>query len=123
MRCENIFCAEVAGRDNLDSHTNIKVGDVELQIAGQHSGKLMLMIRPEDLLVRPAASYDGKGENIIRAKLVRSRDCGGYVRVELDGPISLVAHITHAAFADLQEKHQPDIVVEMNSKNLHILPQ
>jgi ABC-type Fe3+/spermidine/putrescine transport system ATPase subunit len=123
MRCENIFCAEVTGRGARDSDTRVKLGDIELQIAGRSSGKLMLMIRPEYLLVRPASRYNGKGENVIRTMLVRSRDCGGYVRVELDGPVSLVAHMTHAAFAELQETHQPDVVAELDLKNIHVLPQ
>jgi len=123
MRCENIFCAEVIGRGDRDSDTRVKLGSIELLIAGRHSGKLMLMIRPEDLLVRPGSQHIGKGENVIRATLVRSRDCGGYVRVELDGPVSLVAHVTHAAFAELRGTHQPDIVAELDLKNIHVLPQ
>ncbi|OHB65082.1 MAG: hypothetical protein A2168_08980 [Planctomycetes bacterium RBG_13_50_24] len=123
MRCENIFCAEVTGRGDRDSDTRVKLGDIELQIAGRHSGKLILMIRPEDLNVRPGSAYNGKGKNVIRATLVRSRDCGGYVRVELGGPVGLVAHMTHAAFAELQGTHQPDIVAELGLKNIHILPQ
>ena len=123
MRCENIFCAEVTGRGTRDSDTRVKLGDIELQISGRHNGKLMLMIRPEDLIVRPGSRYNGKGENVIRAKLVRSRDCGGYVKVEIDGPVSLVAHVTHATFAELHETHQPDVVAELNLKNIHVLPQ
>jgi ABC-type Fe3+/spermidine/putrescine transport system ATPase subunit len=123
MRCENIFCAEVAGRDVRDSDTRVKLGDVELQISGRHSGKLVLMIRPEDLLVRPGSAYNSKDENVIRATLVRWRDCGGYVRVELDGPVNLVAHMTHAAFAGLQDTHQPDVAVELGLKNIHVMPQ
>jgi len=123
MRCENIFCAEVTRRGTRDSDTSAKLGQNQLQKAARHSGRLMLMIRPEDLIVRPGSRYNGKGENIIRAKLVRSRDCGGYVRVELDGPASLVAHVTHAAFAELQETHQPDVVVELDLKKIHVLPQ
>lgn len=123
MRCENIFCAEVAGRDSVDSNTQIKLGDAELRIAGRHSGRLMLMIRPEDLLIRSSSTDDSRGENVIRAAIVRWRDCGGYVRVELDGFLRLVAHVTHAVFAELQESHRPDVVVELDSKNIHVLPQ
>ena len=123
MRCENIFCVEVTGQGAGDSDTRVKLGDIELQIAGQHCGKLLLMIRPEDLIVQPGSRYDAKSKNMIRTTLVRSRDCGGYVRIELDGPVSLVAHITHAAFAELQEKHQPDVTVELDLTNIHVLPQ
>jgi ABC-type Fe3+/spermidine/putrescine transport system ATPase subunit len=122
MRCENIFCAEAIGISPNDSDTQVKVGDIELQITGRHSGKLMLMIRPEDIIVRPDSEYNVKGKNVIRTTLVRFRDCGGYVRVELDGPVSFVAHMTHAAFADLQKKHLTDVLVELDVKNIHVLP-
>jgi ABC-type Fe3+/spermidine/putrescine transport system ATPase subunit len=132
MRCENILSAEAVGRGDHDMSTRVKLGDIELQIAGRHSSKLMLMIRPEDLVVRPApdrydtgpgSGYNGQGKNIIRARVVRSRDCGGYVRVELDGPVDLVAHITHAEFADLRQIRQPDVAAELNLKNIHVMPQ
>jgi ABC-type Fe3+/spermidine/putrescine transport system ATPase subunit len=122
MRCENIFSAEVTGPGDSDSDTRIKLGDIELQVTGRHSGKIMLMIRPEDLSVRPSSAYNGKGQNVVRAALVRSRDCGGYVRVELDGPVSLVAHMTHAAFAELQETNQRDVLAELDLTNIHVLP-
>jgi len=122
MRCENIFRADFTVQGALNSQTQVKLGNVELQISGRHSGKPMLMIRPEDLLVRPCSAYNGKGKNIIRATLVRSRDCGGYVRVELDGPVRLVAHMTHAEFAELQGTHQSEVVAELDLKNIHVLP-
>lgn len=123
MRCENIFCAEAIGISTNDSDTRVKLGDVELQIAGRHSGKLMLMIRPENVIVQPDYEYNIKGKNVIRTRFVRSRDCGGYVRVELDGPVSFIAHVPHAAFADLQNKHQHEVLVELDMKNIHLLPQ
>jgi ABC-type Fe3+/spermidine/putrescine transport system ATPase subunit len=122
MRCENIFTAEVTGKGARESNTSVKIGDTTLQITGRHSGKLMLMIRPEDVLVRPGSTYNGKDENVIRATLARSNDCGGYVRVELDGPVGLVAHMTHAAFADLRQTHQTDVLVELDLKNIYVLP-
>jgi hypothetical protein len=123
MRCENIFSAEVAGRGARDSDTRVKIRDIELQIMGRHSGKLVLMIRPEDLLVRPGSAYNSKDENLIRAALVRWRDCGGYVRVELGGPVNLVAHMTRAAFAELQDTNQSEVVAELDLKNIHVMPQ
>ncbi len=121
MRCENIFRAEVSGKGAGGSDTRVKVADIDLQIPGQHSGKLLFMIRPEDVLVRSDPDRP-EGQNVLRARLVRARDCGGYVRVELDGPLSLVAHITHAAFAELEHKHQSDVVAELCPENIHVLP-
>ena len=121
MRCENIFCGEVTGHCGQNSGARVKVNDIQLRISGKHSGSLKLMIRPEDVLVLPGSQYDAKGENIVRARLVRWRDCGSYVRIELDGPVNLVAHMTHAAFAELQAKHRLDVVAVLSPENLHIL--
>jgi len=123
MRCENIFCAEVVGQGAQGSNTKVKVGDIQLQVSGQHSGKLTFMIRPEDVLVCPGSQYDEKGGNAFVAKLVRSRDCGGYVKVELDGPLNLVAHITAGRFAELQGEHHPDVIAVLGPENIHVLPR
>lgn len=121
MRCENIFRAKVCAEETNSSYTRVKVADVDLQIPGRRSGKQLFMIRPEDVLVRPG-SYPAVGQNAMRVRLVRSRDCGGYVRVELDGPFNLVAHITHAAFAELEHEHQSDVIAELSPESIHVLP-
>jgi ABC-type Fe3+/spermidine/putrescine transport system ATPase subunit len=121
MRCENIFWAEVNGKDTGGSDTRVQVAEIDLQIPGRHSGKLLFIIRPEDVLVYPEP-HPAVGQNALRARLVRSRDCGGYVRVELEGPINLVAHITHAAYAELEHKHQSYVIAELRSQNIHVLP-
>lgn len=121
MRCENIFRAEVCAEETNSSYTRVKVADVDLQLPGRRNGKQLFMIRPEDVLVRPG-SYPAVGQNALRARLVRSRDCGGYVRVELDGPFNLIAHITHAAFAELEHEHQSDVIAELSPESIHVLP-
>ncbi len=132
MRCENIFCAEVISQGDKGSGTQVKVGDIQLQVSSSRrfasqkrsrGGKLTFTIRPEDVLVCPGSQFDEKGGNAFVAKLVRSRDCGGYVRVELVGPVNLVAHITAGRFAELQGKHQPDVTVVLRPENIHILPK
>jgi len=79
------------------------------------------MIRPEDILVFSGSGCDVQGENIVPAKIERWRDCGSYVRIELDGPVNLVAHMTHAAFAELQAKLQPDVIAVLRPENIHVL--
>ena len=122
MRCENIFEACVMGQDACSSNTRVEVAGLELQIPGRHSGKLLFMIRPEDVLVRSGPALEGQGENTFSATLVRSRDCGGYVRTELAGPVNLIAHMTHGAFAGLKAKHQPSVIVQLGLEHIHVLP-
>jgi molybdate/tungstate transport system ATP-binding protein len=128
MRCENIFSGQAAGPGppaaggtKTDSDTRVQVGDIQLRILGRHSGTVKFIIRPEDVLVFSGGRHDGKGENQFRAKLVRSRDCGGYVRVELDGSLKLVAHMTRAAFAELKIKSDETVSVVLQPNNIHVL--
>ena len=132
MRCENIFCGEVIGQIAGSCDTQVKVGNIQLRLSGPRrfasqkrssGGKLKFMIRPEDILVFSGSKYDVQVENIVPAKIERWRDCGSYVRIELDPPwrIKLVAHMTHAAFAELQAKHQPDVIAVLRPENIHVL--
>ena len=139
MRCENIFCGEAVAQSAHSCDTQVKVGNIQLRLSGQYNGQVKFMIRPEDILVFSGSGYDVQGENIVPAKLERWRDCGSYVRIELDSPwrINLVAHMTHAAFAELQAKHQgldpstllragfardrPDVIAVLRPENIHVL--
>lgn len=123
MRCNNIFCGEVIGQSAQSSDTQVKVGNIQLQISGQYHGQVKFMIRPEDVLVIPGSQSNATGENTVRAKLQRWRDCGSYVRIELDGSLNLVAHMTRAVFAELQGKHQPDVIAILGPENIHVLPK
>jgi len=55
--------------------------------------------------------------------LIRSRDCGSYVRVQLKGPFDLIAHLSHAAFAELKAEHQSDLFAVLQAENIHVLPE
>jgi len=123
MRCENILTGEVIGTDAHSSSTQVNVGGIRLQISGRYHGKLKLIIRPEDVLVSPAHRCNGIKESKFPAALVRARDCGGYIRAELNGPVKLVAHLTHATFAELQAKQPSELIAILNPDNIHVLPE
>lgn len=123
MRCENIFGAEVTGQGADSSSTRVKIGQVSLNVPGKHQGSIKLMIRPEDVLIYPQGGQGGKIENELSVNLLRRRDYGGYVKVELDGPFNLVAHMTHAAFAELEAGSRSDLRAVLHTKNIHVLPE
>ncbi|UCC98014.1 MAG: ABC transporter ATP-binding protein [Phycisphaerales bacterium] len=121
MRCENIFDARVKQQNPSGLNTVVEVSTLELQIPGRHNGKVQFMIRPEDVQVRCGLTPDGRSENTFSAALERWRDCGGYVRVELAGPVNLLAHMTHGAFAGLKARQQRSVVVQMSIEHIHVL--
>jgi len=134
MRCGNIFYGQVTGPGPPEAglipsraspwqqwQTRVRVGDIELSLLGEHRGNVKLMIRPEDVLIRPNYEGRSKGENEIHVKLARRRNYGGYVRMELDGPFNLVAHLTDAAYTELKVEGGADLIAVLRPENIHVL--
>jgi len=98
MRCENIFQAEVIDSHSDGSGTRVKLGNTQLQIPGRNKGKVAFMIRPEDVLVYGEGEKSNADKNCFQARLTGWRDFGSNVMLELDGPVKLIAHLSHSAF-------------------------
>jgi len=79
------------------------------------------MIRPEDILVAPLSKHNNKSENEFPVKPARWRDYGGYVKVELRGPLNLLAHLTGADFANLQPERHADLIAVLRPEKIHVL--
>ncbi len=123
MRFENIFCGEVMEVGTQNSYTKVKVGDIQLHIPGRHHGKLRFVIRPDDVLVSNLGDHNDKGVNRFHSKIICSRDYGGYVRVELGGPLNVVAHLTHTSFAKLKTEPLSYLIAVLPPENIHVLPE
>ncbi|MBW8042482.1 MAG: ABC transporter ATP-binding protein [Planctomycetes bacterium] len=126
MRCRNIFSGEVMAVKPADgsqpASTKFRAGGVDLVVPGKHKGQIKFIIRPENILLS-GNPESGSVDNKLQVKLVRSRDCGNYIRIELNGPLNLVAHLSHAAFADLAAKPQSDLIAVLHPENIHVLPE
>jgi ABC-type Fe3+/spermidine/putrescine transport system ATPase subunit len=126
MRCENIYCGVVSPRANHlgqegTSLACLSGGGIEVHVPGQHQGKIKFVVRPEDVLVLARRGHNPKGENEFAVNLVRWRDCGGYMRLELDGPLSMIAHVTHATFAALRAESGQSVNVALPLSSIHVL--
>ena len=100
MRCENIYSCEATGA-NLPGGTEVKFGNCRLILPGSRNTNVKFMIRPENIELYN--EYEGwrEDENIVPVKLIGYRDFGSYVRLELDGPALMVAHVTYNKFDQL----------------------
>jgi molybdate/tungstate transport system ATP-binding protein len=122
MRCRNIFSGEVLAKETKSSNTRLRSGGVDLSVPGKHEGRIKFIIRPESILLTNNPE-SGPAENKLPVKLIRSRDFGYYVQVELKGPLNLTAHLSHAAFTKLNVQPQADLIAVLNAENIHILPE
>jgi ABC-type sugar transport system ATPase subunit len=122
MRCRNIFSGQVSAQQPESSSTRVQVGGVDLLVPGKHRGRIKFIIRPESVLLSNNTS-GGSVVNKFRVKLICSRDFGNYVQVELKGPLDLVAHLSHAAFAELKAKPHTDLIAVLHAENIHVLPE
>ena len=99
----------------------MRAGSVDLVVQGKHQGRIRFTIRPES--IRLISNIQGPVDNELRVKLIRSRDCGNYVQVALKGPLDLIVHLSHAAFADLAAKPQSELIAVLHPENIHVLPE
>ena len=78
--------------------TVVRLRGADLVVPGAHRGALRVVLRPEDVEVRPlqegAAPPPG---NALPARVKRRFDAGRYVRLEIEAPFPLLAHVSHAA--------------------------
>ncbi len=122
MRCENIFSGEVVSPGPLPKSTTVQYAQTQLVVPGQHQGRIKFTIRPENVLLLASDRHNDPVDNKLQVKLLRVRDCGNYVRMELKGTFDLVAHLSHAAFTELKAKHQSDLVAVLRRENIHVFP-
>ena len=121
MRCRNIFSGQVLTQEPESSNTRVRVGDVVLLVPGKHEGRIKFIIRPESILLS-TEQKSGTVNNKLQVMLIRSRDFGNYVQVELKGALDLVAHLSHAAFAELKVKPQTKLIAVLQAENIHVIP-
>jgi hypothetical protein len=91
-----------------------------LDVPGHHGRDVTFVIRPDQVLVLPRAESARPGQNRIELQLVLARDCGAYVRLQLAGPLDLVAHVTPASFSALGETDRVTAVLPL--RGIHVLP-
>lgn len=123
MRCENILSGRVVQPGPQPESTVVRCGQTQLVVPGRHQDQIKFIIRAENVFLLPAHRHSAPVNNKLPVKLIRSRDCGNYVRIELKGSFDLVAHLSHAAFAELKAEPQSDLIAVLHTRNIHVLPE
>jgi len=114
MRSGNIIRGDAVGTGSAEEIGAVEAGEasaqktlvavaggVDVEVPGRQVGPVTFVIRPECVRLVPRSSAGNPSANGLPVTIARSVDCGNYMRVELDGPLALVAHLPHAAFAEL----------------------
>lgn len=122
MRCENLFDGEAALTDGPSGRSAVRVGEVTFTAPGGHEGQVKIMIRPEHLHLACTGCTGSGDQTDLPVKLVGIEDRGAYVRAELDGPVRLVAHLSHTAFAELGLAIGAEVVAVVRPEHVYVLP-
>jgi len=120
MRCQNILTGQALGPGPGDT-TRVAVGGAELLVPGTHRGPVKFTIRPENLRLLPPGTTNA-GQAALRVEPVRSVDLGAYVRVDLNGAVPMVAHVSHPDFAALRSGEGASLVAVVRPEAVHVLP-
>ena len=120
MRCENIFTGTVAESLPDSDAVRARIGEINMIVPGRFDGTVQVIIRPEDVLIEIADDNDGR-ENRFEVCLSQWRDFGSHVRVELNGSLDLVAHVSHAVFRKIMAAEKAKLAAVLPRENLHVL--
>jgi ABC-type Fe3+/spermidine/putrescine transport system ATPase subunit len=120
VRTENIFSGRAQTTVAEPMCTRVALGSTIVDVPGRHAGGITFVIRPDQVLVLPKAEAACPSSNYFELQLAGWRDCGAYLRLELAGPINLIAHTTPAAFAEL--RHCSRLTVALPLSSIHVLP-
>jgi len=127
VRTENIFLGHACPaatetppqRRCASGQTRVELDHTAVDVPGRREGDVKFMIRPDQVLVFPEREHTGHSHNCFELQLARWRDCGAYIRLELTGPINLVAHATPAAFSELG--HRSHLTAVLPLESIHVL--
>lgn len=119
VRTENIFSGRARTASTESTRTQVEIGHTAVEVPGRCQGNVKFTIRPDQVLVFSEGTQACPGSNCFELSLARWRDCGAYIRLELTGPINLVAHTTPAAFSELRDS--PRLTAILPLQSIHVL--
>jgi ABC-type Fe3+/spermidine/putrescine transport system ATPase subunit len=124
MRCVNVFAGEAAGDGPAPGTTRVKADGFEFLVPGARRGRVVFVVRPENVLVRRTGEgAAGAGVAAAAARVTRSEDRGAYVRLQLESFRPLVAHLPAKAFAALGIRDGGAAEVLFPPDGVHVLPR
>jgi ABC-type Fe3+/spermidine/putrescine transport system ATPase subunit len=122
MRCENLFEGR-AIEPTAGDGCRVEVHGQCVTVPGRCEGSVQILIRPEHVELianRPAA--DDPTAAVVPVRVIRVADRGAYVRVELDGPMQLTAHVSHAVAIALRLAEGANVHAVIQRDRVHVLP-
>lgn len=123
MRCENILDGRAASFDAESDITLVSAGGTTFPVPGRHQGKVKFVVRPENVhLTRPGPRPSGRPGAELPVKIERHVDRGAYVRLDLGGPVPLIAHMPHHAFSELGAAGGGSLLATIHPGAVHVLP-
>ncbi len=122
MRCQNILPATVVGPTSREGWIWVRVDGQSLELPGSAAGDIRLVIRPERIRLRKAPYETPEPVVCLPAKIRRVVDRGLYLRVELDAPFPLIAHVAYERAQELTLEPGSDVVASIGPEDVHIIP-
>jgi molybdate/tungstate transport system ATP-binding protein len=113
LRAQNVFKAEADG-------ATVQLNGLTLSSDRTMHGPIHVMIRPEKIQLRPSPSNEHRVASIPMT-IDRSVDRGPYVRVDLAGPLPLVAHVSHRDAAELPREPDAQIYAVIEPQDVYSL--
>ena len=118
-RLENVFSGISIIRE--DGTSVIEVGDtVQIEAALEKSGKVTVLVRPEDIIVSKKA-IDTSARNIFEGRIVGISELGSTVRLNVDVGKPFVAQITKRSFNEMRLNLNSNVFLTFKASSVYIV--
>jgi tungstate transport system ATP-binding protein len=118
-RLENIFSGNSIVCE--DGTSLIEVGDtVQIEAALEKSGKVTVLVRPEDIIVSKKA-IDTSARNIFEGRIVGISELGSTVKLNVDVGKSFVAQITKRSFNEMRLNLNSKVFLTFKASSVYIV--
>jgi molybdopterin-binding protein len=108
----------------------VALGDCEIHAAGDHRGpparvgaapRVLVCIRPEDVMIARAAQSDPGARNQFDARVVAVASLGPLFKITLDCGFPLVAYVTKQSFLDLGLTPGARVLAGIQAAAIHLI--
>ncbi len=116
---ENVFSG--ISRIREDGTSLIEVGDaVQIEAALKKSGKVTVLVRPEDIIVSRKA-VNSSARNIFEGRIVGISDLGSTVKLNVDVGKPFVAQITKLSFSEMRLNLNSKVFLTFKASSVYIV--
>lgn len=121
------FVAEFVGMENIyegkmendGEGSYVRIGSVCISVVSGLRGKVRVAIRPEDIIIT-RERFSSSARNMLKARIIKIKSHGAFMKVILDAGISLAVLVTKQAIEEMNLEVGQSVLAVFKASAVHI---